>query len=172
MYKKLNTNVTNLDLNNLKGTMRPFIHDTFWEFEIKDLNYLKTALGEQLTFLIPPDRINVTEILSPGAAPHVDAWSVGLNYYFDAGDEITYYYDEYTPMAQKSKFTDYKISAFDPDNLKIVDSFTANKGDWYLLNTKKIHSVDVSKQSRVRTMLRFIWWNADFQDVCDSIKIN
>ena len=117
MYKKLDISLSELDVVKLKGDS-PFGYPTFREFSILDTDYLFDTLSKQVQFDVMP-KVNITEIKYPGATPHTDTWPTAINFYFDIGDDETFFWKEITaPLNNKDGLTFY-----DPKNLEQIGSF-------------------------------------------------
>ncbi len=163
MFKKLELSIGELKLSKLIG-------DTWYcppgvvEFEIKDKNYLYDELKKYINFKIQPDYELIGVIKHPGTFPHKDGWNVALNYYINTNNEITTFWekdnDEYTKTDAAYKFD---------DSLKEIGNFQAMKNDFYLLDTKIIHSVKVEKTTDVRFIVRVVWNNNSFNEILNSI---
>lgn len=168
MFKKLELPLTDLDLTRLKGPLTGQYGPTFFEYSIADKAYLKNIITSRIKFHIVPKTVLVTTITSPGAFAHTDRWRTALNYYFDAGQDTTYFYREKN-LDSGSAVREIKI--YDHDNLEVLGTFTANQGESYLLDTHTIHSVSVDQSRGSRTMLRFTWEHDSFTTVLDSIEL-
>jgi len=165
MYKKLDISLSELDVVKLKGDS-PFGYPTFREFSILDTDYLFDTLSKQVQFDVMP-KVNITEIKYPGATPHTDTWPTAINFYFDIGDDETFFWKEITaPLNNKDGLTFY-----DPKNLEQIGSFKANKGDCYLLDVgNSIHSVKMHTPNTTRRILRLFWQELSFDQVLQSLK--
>lgn len=168
MYKKLDLDFGAIDLSLIKGDPNNSYGKTFIEHPVKHLEYVLDIIRPKIKFNIRPNRINITDIISPGADPHCDHWPVALNYYFDAdGNDTTYFYK----LKNENEYQHREVKIYNKNDLQVVDSFIANRGDCYLLNTHAPHAVYMATENSVRTMLRFTWFNQTFDDVLNSIEI-
>ena len=168
MYKKLNLDFSELDLLLIKGNPNNSYGKTFIEHPVKHLEYVLNIIRSKIKFNIRPNRINITDIVFPGADPHCDHWPVALNYYFDAdGHDTTYFYK----LKNENEYQHREVKIYNKNDLQIIDSFVANRGDCYLLNTHIPHAVYMATENPNRTMLRFTWFDKTFDDVLNSIEI-
>lgn len=171
LFQKLNFNNTSINLEKIKDSDKKAYGNNFFEYSITDNEYLKEVLDKIVEFTIPPDKINITEITYPGSMVHTDAWSVGLNYYFDAGEDETFYFDEIDKTILPRQVKDSGVKVYDINNLKVRDQFIANQNDWYLINTSVPHAVRCHKPGTVRKMLRFIWYKHNLSTILNSFNI-
>lgn len=168
MFKKLNINFDNIDLNNLVGNqLTKYTYSKFFQYDIKDHNYLNSVIYSKIKFNIKPDYINVAKIITPGAGKHTDSWKTALNIYITVGDDKTYFWKHTTEGCLRIE-TDETIS-YNDKHMELIGSFTANKGDCYLFDTHTAHSVEVKNESR--HILRFVWVKNTFQEIENSIVI-
>jgi hypothetical protein len=174
LFQKLDFNNIVIDIDKIEGSSDKAYGNSFIEHDIKDLAYLQEVLDKIVEFTIPPDKINVTEITYPGAIPHTDAWTVGLNYYFNAGEDETFYFDEIDKSISPKHVNNSGVKIYDIRNLRVKEKFIANKNDWYIIDTSVPHAVRCHKPGTVRKMLRFIWYKHDLSTILNSfnIKIN
>ena len=158
-----------MELDKIRGSYRNGYGDSFKEYQIKDLDYVIDCIKFKLKFNIRPAKVNITDIHSPGAKAHTDAWPAALNLYFNAsgGDDITTFYKR----KNDNKIDVGAVKRFNEIDLIPISTFTANKGDCYLLNTSIPHSVELKHPNDVRTMLRFVWVDTTFKEVLKSIQI-
>lgn len=171
LYQKLNFKPIDIDLERIRLPGKTAYGKTFFEYEINDSEYLREKLNQVVEFEIPPHLVNITEITYPGAIPHTDAWTVGLNFYFDAGEDITYYFDEINKDINAKHVKETNVKMYDRSNLKVIDTFVANRHDWYILNTSVPHAVKCHQPGTVRTMLRCIWYKHSIETILNSLKI-
>lgn len=170
LYKKLDLDLGSVDFERLKGKSFPFSR-SFFEIQINDWDYLRSILKDRIRFKIRPDRINVTEITYPGAHPHVDAWTVALNYYFNTGSEATNFYKVREDGAKSKTHRDPQVLVYDLEDLEQIGQFSAEVGDCYLLDTKAIHAVGVNDPSAVRKIMRITWLKGSVEEIYESIEI-
>lgn len=168
MFKKLDLPLRDIDLPRIKGALSGQYGPTFFEYSIADRVYLRDLIKSRIKFHLAPKTVLVTTITSPGALAHTDRWKTALNYYFDAGNDQTYFYREKTV---DSGSVVREIKVYDPNNLEVIGTFVANIGESYLLDTHCIHSVTVGQERQSRTMLRFTWEHDDFDTVLNSIEV-
>ena len=165
MFRKLDIDLREIDLSLIKGQANNSYGSTFIEHPVKNLDHVLEILKTKVKFKIRPSRVNVTDILSPGADPHIDHWPVALNYYFTAGNDITKFYKHSSVHAHR------EIGLFDKNKLELQATFVANQGDCILLNTHVPHSVSMAESSPPRTILRFIWFDRTYDEILESIQI-
>ena len=165
MFQKLSLSLENLDYLKLKGTIT-FSLPFFKEYRIKDFNYLNETLYRKVKFTSKPSA-NITEIIYPGASPHTDKWLTAINFYFDIGDDETFFWKEIQPTSSTEK----RLTMYNNDNLYEVGSFKANKGDCYLMNVGQcIHSVKMNSPNTTRKILRIFWFDRSFDQVLNDLK--
>ncbi len=167
MFKKLNAKF-NIDVDYIKGDLSRSIPPVFYEFSIKNKDYLSKILEEKINFKIKPLLINLTEIHSPGVIPHCDKWNVALNCYLNAGGEKTIFWKEKNSKIDCLKNL-HGTLMYSIDNLEKIKSFVADQSNCFLINTHQIHSVEVIDTPRI--ILRFIWFKQDFEKILNSIEI-
>jgi hypothetical protein len=164
MFKKLDISFSELDFVKLKGK-NSFDLPKFKEYSIIDTDYLFGILNKQVQFNIMPE-VNITEIIYPGAGPHTDTWQSAINFYFDIGDDETFFWKEINQSDSKKGLVSY-----DSANLEQIGSFKANKGDCYLLDVgNSIHSVKMHIPNTTRKILRLFWYELSFDQVLQSLK--
>jgi len=172
LYQRLNFKDIPLHLDKVKSQEQAAkFGPNFFEYKIADNKYLKETLNQLVEFTISPDIVNVTQITYPGAVPHTDAWNVGLNYYFDVGDDTTFYFKQLDKNINPTAVRETNVRTYDLKNLAVVDKFKANRNEWYLINTTVPHAVKCQNPGTVRTMLRFVWYKYDFDTILKSINI-
>ena len=163
MFQKLNISFSELDFVKLKGK-NSFDLPKFKEYDIIDTDYLFGILNKQVQFELQPE-VNITEIIYPGAGPHTDLWQTAINFYFDIGDDETFFWKEINQTDSKKGLVSY-----DPKNLEQIGYFKANKGDCYLLDVgNSIHSVKMNKPA-IRRILRLYWQELSFDQVLQGLK--
>lgn len=168
MFKKIDLNLSEHDLSVLKGQITYNYRGIFLEQEVNDYEQLDRILKSKIKFHIQPSRILFSDFTSDATRPHIDGWPTAMNYYFSDISGTTYFYDQIQKIGAYGSEI-WKLH--NPENLKIVSSFTARKNDCYLLNTHQAHSVDIPSGCGIRSMLRFVWKNHDFLTVSDSIEV-
>jgi len=163
MFKKLELSIDKLDLKKLVGeeSYRP---TGAVEFEIKDRTYLYDKIKNHINFKIKPDYELVGIIKYPGTFPHTDYWNVSLNYYISTNNESTMFWKN-----KDNKITRNDTAYIFDSNLIEIGSFLAKKNEFYLLDTKIIHSIKVEKNTDIRFILRFVWNNNSFEEILNSI---
>lgn len=171
LFQKLRCKDIFIDLDKVRVQNKNIVGPHFFEYPIDDNLYFRETLNNIFDFTIKPDVINITEITYPGAKAHTDAWNVGLNYYFNLGNDITYYFDEIDSTIEPIRIQGTNVKVFNQNNLKVKDQFVANRNEWYLLNTTVPHAVKCHDPGTIRTMLRFVWYNYNIETIFDSIKI-
>ena len=161
MFTKLNLE---LKVQPIK-LVRIFNNPTFSEFAVRNRNEVLASLN----FKITPQIVNITEIEYPGSKPHTDSWLTSINFYLEAGDDETCFWEEKIPT---STICQSGPIPYEVDNLKKVGSFVASQNDCYLLNVHNIHSVNMNLLGSKRSILRIGWKEHSFDEVLDSIRQN
>ena len=166
-FKKLKNNFLNLsyeDAVSLRGDISYSQYKTssglLLEYlNISDMDLLRKAHIKRC-FSIRPDRVRYTSITGTGLlTPHVDHHntSVTLNYYFDEDGEITDFYRKKDDNVTTTRYADREESnLYNINDVERVDGFTANKGDVYLLDVTKIHSV-TKPNPGPRLFIAYMW---------------
>jgi len=173
LFKKIDIKLPDMQMDKLLG-QRDSKHtpgpDLFREYEISDMDYLHSVLGNVLHFDIQPNRYNVTVIEKFGAPPHTDIWPTALNIYLEIdGNEDTLFFDN--PSGKRIEVpTNPGLFFYYPDLLVEAGRFVANQSDCYLLDTHTPHAVSNENDNR-RVILRCVWFYKKFDTVLDSIKI-
>ena len=169
MFKKLNFSTTDIiqDPYSCRGNMTMNYDDVFIEYSIRNERDFLQKVQELVTFDKLPDNINFTEIKLNGPKPHTDASPTALNFYLDVDtNDSTVFFEESNYNNQKRV-----LKSYPRESLVEVDRFVAQPYDVYLLNTHKIHVVDVSNKNAKRAMIRFLWMHKTFEEVLQGIKI-
>jgi hypothetical protein len=168
MFKQIQLKLDHIDIDYIKGNLLYSNSPWFYEFSIRNKDYLYNILEKKVIFKIKPLFLNLTEIYKPGTNPHCDKWSTALNYYLNAGNETTFFWKEKTPNInfEKTKQGTLRYAFTDVEK---TSSFVARKDDCFLIDTHQIHSVEVIDPPRI--ILRFIWFEQDFEKILNSIKI-
>jgi hypothetical protein len=169
MFQKINIDFSDINLNNFRGSCENVYGETFKVYSVKNLEHLYKKINEKIKFKIKPTRINITDIHGPGVDPHTDVWPVSLNFYFTANsnNEVTTFFKK----ANNNFVSIGNVKKFKEEDLIPIDTFIANEGDCYLLNTFIPHNVKMKNVQDVRTILRFVWFDHSFQQVLDGIDI-
>jgi hypothetical protein len=163
MFKKLELSIDNLKLSKLIGE-KSYCPPNVVELEIKDKVYLYEEIKKHINFKIEPDYELIGIIKYPGTFPHRDGWNVSLNYYMNTNNEITTFWKK-----ENDEYIAGDIGYNFDDSLKEIGSFQANKNEFYLLDTKIIHSVKVINPTDIRFILRVVWLNNSFEEILNSI---
>lgn len=149
-FKKINLDLSDLDLFNLNSNIE--LHRP------NNLNFVYKKIIDQYVYREIKNRIpNEYQIFlldifycvveSPFFVfPHVDKRSATvINYYHQPGNSITKFYEPIVSNPRKYSIKNNLIeNSFDLEDIRIVDSFSANEHDCYILNVSKIHSVDLT----------------------------
>jgi hypothetical protein len=180
MYKKLDFQFPELDLSRIKGNFFEGYGPFFHTYHIADAEYLHNIVSKKLIFNIAPTLCSYTEITHKGVTdPHTDTSMTALNYYINSAGGTTTFYttsnDSARIMVQQRKDNKEKLKsetyAYDSRYLTIVDQFSPNDHEPWLLDIHQIHSVSKMIKSPNRTILRWLWYDVPFDDVLNSIKI-
>lgn len=169
MFQKLKISLSDIDIAKLKGD-RSLNHSTFKQYSIIDTEYLFDSLNKKVKFDVLPQQVNLTEITYPGVGPHTDSWQTAINFYFEAGNDETFFWKEIEPSPNLKKESMGPAIAYDPANLEMLCSFKADKGDCYLLDVgNSIHSVKMYTPT-TRKILRLAWYDLSFNQVLENLK--
>jgi hypothetical protein len=169
MFKKLDVKLDDLDWSNIVGQGGWNVGNGYRLYEYTTTVNPYLLLKDKIRFNIYPSTHNIAKIVHPGTWHHNDAFPTALNIYLDVSDDVTYFWD-FKDTHHVPKMGD-PIKKHDPENLKVIGSFTAKKYDCYLLQTNLIHSVDSSNSDIPRCALRFIWNHHTFDEIKDTIEI-
>ncbi len=91
-----------------------------------------------------------------------------INFYFNTNREETSFYEG----TYNTTYEDDYFKLLDPKELKKVDSFIANNGDVYLLNSRKPHDVVNTKTVDDARLLIQVFLNKDFLEVKKILEKN
>ncbi len=174
-YYKLDVTLPDLDISKLKGELFRFLTPSYYSYHIKDLEYFQKEILNHINFVIPPDRVFYTEILiDQGLYPHVDENNLILNYYINAENCKTLFYNlrvQDTIEDVHVKNTDLKKARnYQMQELKVVDSFTAKDGEFYFVNGRKIHNVYRYDKGSQRNFIRWEWDNISLNEYVDKLN--
>lgn len=178
-FQKIDLNLDSIDIELLKGDFFEGYGPTFNSFHIKDENYFDSLLREKIEFKIKPDWINYTEITDYGADPHIDHSTTVLNYYIQANEFTTIFWNlkkevDNVPMIQTrqdGQLIKNRTSSFNMIDISPFTSFKAKSNEAYLINIHQIHSTNRLIKGKPRTMIRWLWENYDFDTILNSIKL-
>ncbi len=168
MFKKLNLSIKDVIVDPLlyRGKVKGNYGGVFIEYAMINGKECLNKIQEVVTFDIMPDDINITEIKLSGPKPHTDNPPTVLNFYFKVGGDSTVFFDELHSDNLKPVLRSYTR-----ESLKEVARFVAQPYDVYLLNTHKIHMVEVSNKNADRSMIRLMWMHKTFEEVLQGIKV-
>lgn len=162
-YKKLDSSILPppVDTDKIKGDLL-FHYGYARYYKITDTEYL-TALAR--CFKVSPKRIMLSECLGP-LLPHYDNGQDScINIYLRSGGYTTSFW---TPKdnarRRKGKKYNADTDSYDEvelgyvyEDLTLVDSFTAQDGEAYVLNIKEVHSVDGAAPELPRAFIQLQW---------------
>jgi hypothetical protein len=180
MYKKINLDLRSIEVDRLKGAFYEGYGPFFKTYHILDPEYLEAFLKPKIKFNIPATHVGYTEVLFKGVmTPHTDTSMTALNYYINSNSGTTFFYQAIDPSAKltagrllgqgkKESSETYEYSLL---NLEVIDSFSSNDHEAWLLNAHVIHCVRKSKFDKPRTILRWLWYDVPFYQVLSSIEI-
>lgn len=169
LFRQINIHFKDLDFAELRCQQQTNFGGVFKEYSVPPLDLLLDLVKHRAKFHIRPDLINITEIHSPGVAPHIDQWPTALNFYFDArGDDSTIFYQK---PKEHVKFRGSGYKAFDEQDLEFDCNFVVLEGQCWLLNTSVPHSVTVNRRKTKRSMLRLTWFKGTFEEIYSSIEL-
>lgn len=174
-FKKINLNIDNhnLDIRKLKGN-KLFDYGAICYYDILDDEYYNDIFSG--VFIVPPVKRFYVEAKDK-LNPHRDNGAIScLNLYIGPQNYTTNFWEEkenarrisghrYDPVT--NKYTEVNL-AYVRDDLNLVDSFTAQNNEAYLLNIGEIHSVDGDRQLLPRVMLQF-QWNMTIEEMIEQL---
>lgn len=177
MYKKIQFKLSDLDFDRLKGSVvtsygrapRPVL--TY--YRLGDPDYFQSLLPDNMFYGIPPDGVQLAEIVGQGhLLPHIDHnVSACANYYVEANGSTTHFYKK-KETAQGFVYPGRLLpNIFTLDQVDSVDKFMAEKNDLYLLDVSKIHSVD-GPNPGTRKFISWQWFKTPFEKVRDTLVDN
>jgi hypothetical protein len=177
-YKKVNLNIhqDTFDLDKIKGNKLFEYGNNIGFFKIVDNEYLNNIFST--AFKIPPVKTFLVQAKSQ-LRPHRDSGSHScLNYYIKPQGFVTNFW---LPKENAKRLTDKRFDVttnkyvevelgYNKNDLILVDTFTANKNDAYLLNIGEIHSVEGSIKKEPRTMIQF-QWNLNMGELMKKLEL-
>jgi hypothetical protein len=119
-----------------------------------------------------PDRVSFTLITGKGVLlPHKDhGYQVALNYYINAGEDVTQFYNTVTPEVSGITYPGRKQSnIFDEKDLIKTDNFIASSNELCLLNVAEIHSV-IKTSDAPRVFISYSWNNLTYNELLTDIQ--
>ncbi len=178
-YNKIDLNLSDLDIDRIKGDPWEFYGHTFLQYVIKDTNYLNDLIKDRIQFGIEPQAVFYTEIIDTGVMiPHVDLATAVLNYYIESGDAITVFWEivgqaQTRPLSSNRNGTveHQGTMEFDIKDLRFAEKMCAQDHEAYLLNTGRPHSINKKPSKPNRKMIRWLWHDVAYEDVLASIHI-
>ena len=178
-FVKLDLHLENVDLDRIKGKYFEGYGTTFKNYLIKDKDYFDSLIKEKIKFNIEPSLVLITEITGDGIAPHVDQHTVALNYYLEVNKSITTFWDQKIDTEGNTipqHYRDGKLykndaKVYEIKDLKMACSFSAKKGECFLLNVRKIHNVFKLEQDVNRYAIRWGWQDYDYHTILNSIEL-
>lgn len=173
MFSKLEVTYDINSLEKFRGEVSASYSNYFIEYRANNYNGLLETLTEKISFGQTPSNILFTTIQGTGTYVHCDVWATSLNIYLSAmnGDTTRYYHDT-DEFVWETKAGGSKVRIFtNPDNMQVSDTFVAEKGDCYLLNTHVPHDVKLKQKNIPRKMLRIIWHNVPYDQIKNSMVI-
>jgi hypothetical protein len=163
MFQKLNLAPLDIDLTKIVGPSK-WSSPVSIEYSISDSAYLRDIITKKIKFNILPYEVHVLSI--PGdLPPHLDTCKTKLNYYLEVNNESTFFYE----WKDKSIEDSSVLKIFPMEQLNLTSTFTAQAGDWYLINTHVPHNTSFANKDP-RLLLCFCFSEA-FDQVLDSIHL-
>jgi hypothetical protein len=149
MFQKLNLTLPALDISKLMGSSYFSTDDSIYkEFDIPNMSYVRELFRDKVKFDIMPYQAHLLATTGD-VPPHLDTPKCKINYYIEVNNEVTFFY-----KWKDESFVDNTVfKVFPKEHLDIVDSFVAQQGDCYFLNTHVPHSVKVSPETNPRLVL-------------------
>lgn len=139
---------------------------------ISNMAILANKFFTKKLFSIEPHLIYYAEIHGPGVLdPHRDhGATVVANFYFDANDSITTFYESTEETQSKTYSTMKSAGIYDMNSVKPVESFQAKDGESYILDVTKIHGV-ISPKVGTRKFINMQWYGIDFDTIRNSLLV-
>ncbi len=133
-------------------------------FNLDNLEIFK-KMHKKRIFSIMPSRVRFG-ILKGGPGfllPHTDhnARAI-LNYYISAGNDITRFH-EFKEQPKETR------EVYPLDMVEEKDSFIANSGETFLLNSEKLHSVE-RMGGPERLFITYIWEHHSYEEILENIR--
>lgn len=178
-YKKLDFNLSEIDISRIKGDYFEGYGSTFTSYFIKDLDYFNSLTESKIKFKIPPVIKCFTEISEDGTGAHTDHHSVALNYYIEPAHSLTIFWtlkqddngDIVHKILEDGSLQTNAVRSYQFQNLNFEKSFKAKSHEAFLLDIKQIHSVAKVDTYKTRSMLSWRWQFQDFETILQSIEI-
>lgn len=169
----INLNLKDIDLTRIKGDCIENFNNSFFNYTIKDWQYLNSLLENRIEFRIKPDLIVYTEILLDGTWPHRDTYKTTLNYYIASEQAQTWFFEPCTEFVKpREMHSDKGVTyAYDCNDVKVVEGFCAENHQAYLLNTDLIHAVQKEPTTRPRQIIRWLWQDIPYVMVKYNTKV-
>lgn len=140
--------------------------------KISNMATLATKYFTKKLFDIEPHLIYYAEIQGPGVLdPHIDhGATVVANFYFDANESITTFYEQNEDSKSKVYTTMQSTGIFDLTSVRPIECFQAKDGESYLLDVTKIHGV-ISPKIGTRKFINMQWYGIDFDTIRNSLLV-
>jgi hypothetical protein len=140
--------------------------------KISNMAILAGTYFTKKLFEIEPHLIYYAEIQGPGILdPHIDhGATVVANFYFDANDSITTFYEPKEEAQSKVYTTMQSTGIYDLNSVRPIECFQAKDGESYILDVTKIHGV-VSPKVGIRKFINMQWYGVDFNTLRDSLLV-
>jgi len=179
MFKKLGTHDLTISEEDYGDKVDSYTKDFdgvergshYYEFADQDYEkaFIERFLPEELVGFFDA-KIMVLDY--PNIPPHVDNGSkVTINMYVEtAGATTTFYSDDpkSADIAERLENQSDGGALFDASTLNVDSSFVAEKGDVYLLDISKIHSVDFADTEAKRVVIVIQSSSLSYDDVKDA----
>lgn len=176
MFKKIGTHNFTLTVNDygklkdsytkeIDGVARGSFYYELLNNDIRKQLVEMVGSGSELN----PYDISIMVLDYPHIPPHIDNQTITtVNFYIDtAGATTTFYEDINTDGEKLANHTTGAL--FDKSNLTETSSFVAEPGDVYVLDIRKIHSVDFADENVKRVALVVQSTEFTIDDFPDSI---
>jgi hypothetical protein len=139
-------------------------------FNILDIDFFK-KIHLRNPFSIKPDRVRFSRLTGTGMLnPHVDhSTSVALNFYIDAGEDLTIFYKQNNNAAPFSYSGKNQSNIYNVVDLTEESNFIAKSGEAYLLDVSQIHSVN-KVNPNPRLFISYLWDTAMYEEVLKDFK--
>ena len=173
-YKKINSSILPppVDTDKIKGELL-FHYGYAQYYKITNIEYLTTLAR---CFKVPPKRIMLSEGHGP-LLPHYDNGQDScINIYMrPSGYTTSFWIPKDNARRRKGKKYNADTGSYDEvelgymyEDLILVDSFTAQAGDAYVLNIKEVHSVDGTIPKLPRAFIQ-LQWNLTMDELLEKL---
>jgi hypothetical protein len=140
-------------------------------FNINNIEEFKKQHYRKI-FSLLPDRVSFAVIYGKGVLlPHKDhGCQVSLNYYIDAEDDVTQFYEALEPNVVGATYPGkIQSNIFNETDLLAKDNFVAKSNELFLLNVSEIHSV-IKTSIKPRVFIAYSWNHITYEELLTDIQ--